>query len=192
MNYVSDQALLTLSRKNGTIAYKFKQHRLVVGDPATGVGIGNTIDFSTQSNDLLTIERFDAWSGGGASDAEACGQNHIFYEAPYINDPNSLQDGYKYIVMIGHVTINGTLKRPNTTFEYATGDVVEFEAGTIVHYWPFEMKTCGKCAAAAFRSAFMEDGTESPDYWSYEMPVKPMNSMNTSYDNWFGKTIVRN
>jgi hypothetical protein len=188
MNYRSNQEKLSIFRKNGTVAYSFKQNRLVVGDPELGTA-GNVIDFTTQTNDLLTIERFPTYTVDGATDGEKCGLTHFFFEAPYLDAEEDLVTTHKYIVLRGSVTTNGVVKHPNQWFLYTTGDVITIAEGTIFHLWDLDTKGCGYCPTAAFKETFLETGDETYDYWSYENPMTPMNSMDTSYDNWYGKTV---
>lgn len=88
----------------------FYNGELIVGDPKTGTGAGNDVDWSL------------AWDiyPGGANDKEKAGLGKIFFEAPYIDASGSLTSGKVYKVLIGSITHDGIVYEEGSTFE-ATG-----------------------------------------------------------------------
>ncbi len=128
MRYISKYGRLILQKTDGTIAYRFNNHTLIVGDPTTGTGSGNAIDYSG------LIELFPSASTA----AEKAGLNTLFWEAPVVTNAADLQDGEHYEVLSGSVLYNGTRYVPGEVFRFATGGSVAFEAGTQVARIPVE------------------------------------------------------
>jgi len=120
--------------------YRFFNGELIVGDPTTGDGAGNSIDFGTSSTPPeQRVQRIfptdlsgRAEGEAGVNIAELCGLNRLFWEAPLINiepggefEPQDATGTYRwdplappltyavrYRVLRGTVTYNGRTYRP--------------------------------------------------------------------------------
>jgi hypothetical protein len=159
MRYISKYGRLILQKTDGTIAYRFNNHTLIVGDPTTGTGSGNAIDYSG------LVELFP--SAGTA--AEKAGLNTLFWEAPVVTNAADLQDGEHYEVLTGSVLYNGVRYVPGEVFRFATGGSVAFDSGTQVALIPvaalewYDSTVRNHAAKEYFKYLQLEWGDEA--YW---------------------------
>jgi hypothetical protein len=159
MRYIAKYGRLILQKTDGTIAYRFNNHTLIVGNPTTGTGSGNAIDYSG------LIELFP--SAGTA--AEKAGLNTLFWEAPVVTNAADLQDGEHYEVLTGSVLYNGVRYVPGEVFQFATGGSVAFDPGTQVALIPvaalewYDSTVRNHAAKEYFKYLQLEWGDEA--YW---------------------------
>jgi hypothetical protein len=159
MRYISKYGRLILQKTDGTIAYRFSNHTLIVGDPTTGTGSGNAIDYSG------LIELFPSASTA----AEKAGLNTLFWEAPVVTNAAGLQDGEHYEVLTGSVLYNGVRYVRGEVFRFTTGGSVAFEPGTQVALIPaaalewYDSTVRNHAAKEYFKYLQLEWGDEA--YW---------------------------
>jgi hypothetical protein len=159
MRYISKYGRLILQKTDGTIAYRFNNHTLIVGDPTTGTGSGNAIDYSG------LVQLFP--SAGTA--AEKAGLNTLFWEAPVVTNAADLEDGEHYEVLTGSVLYNGVRYVPGEVFKFATGGSVAFDSGTQVALVPvaalewYDSTVRNHAAKEYFQYLQLEWGDEA--YW---------------------------
>jgi uncharacterized cupin superfamily protein len=159
MRYISKYGRLILQKTDGTIAYRFNNHTLIVGDPTMGTGSENAIDYSG------LIELFPSASTA----AEKAGLNTLFWEAPVVTHAANLQDGEHYEVLTGSVLYNGVRYVPGEVFRFTTGGSVAFESGTQVALIPvaalewYDSTVRNHAAKEYFKYLQLEWGDEA--YW---------------------------
>jgi hypothetical protein len=159
MRYIAKYGRLILQQTDGTIAYRFNNHTLIVGDPTTGTGSGNAIDYSG------LVELFPS----AATAEEKAGLNTLFWEAPVVTDAADLEDGEHYEVLTGSVLYNGVRYVPGEVFRFTTGGSVAFEPGTQVALIPvaalewYDSTVRNHAAKEYFKYLQLEWGDEA--YW---------------------------
>lgn len=123
MRYTSHISHLTLHKTDGTLAYRFYNHVLVVGNPTSTTDV---ID----ATDLLKPY-------SGSSNLEEAGLGVLFWEAPPISDAANLTDAGWYEVLTGAVTIGGKTYYKNQVFYYDGSATKNFSTGASVAAVPW-------------------------------------------------------
>lgn len=114
MRYISPFKELVLLKKERNVvppvndpepkaAWRFYAGELIVGDPASGTGAANTIDWTVDTSKPELAILYPS----AATPLEKAGLGKIFFESPYIDASSgstSLTAGKSYLVIRGNVT----------------------------------------------------------------------------------------
>lgn len=214
MRYISEAQNLVLYNQNGKIAYRFKNHELVVGLTTTASGAGNSIDStlkpSDTDNQLQRIFSTDLL-GATTACAEMCGQGSltsvavggnltklengykgIYFEAPVKSGGDTVSPvaGITYKVLSGTITYNSVAYTAPETFVTTGGVTATSGSGAkfALGLPPIKNKSVEEqFLTENFKEKHLLKGNESPDYFNYNIGgAAPYDSMTSSDTDFFG------
>lgn len=197
MRYISPFARLKLYNQKGDLAYSFEQHELIVGDPTSTADV---IDATTKTPENETLMRVkQPINPGGPNELlEKCGLGYLvpdptkwgnFYESPYVSEVSALTYDSYWMVHAGTVEVDNKVYYPGQIFKLLANSVISNTPSLILSQWfyPGQIKEEASVDyAAEYKRNALWKGDESVDYWHWDEPYVPMNSLNTSDPNYFG------
>jgi hypothetical protein len=120
MRYISKIPSHLLYRNSGYVGYEFENGELIIGDPLTNVGVGNSINAAPIINNYEGT--LQVLYPNEATDIERIGLNRTFWEAPPIlSGAGTIAAGTRYQVIKGETIYDGVTYHQQETFIGKTG-----------------------------------------------------------------------
>lgn len=118
--YISHLQELILFSESGKRLYQFTGGVLVVGDPETNVGAGNSIDPNFAGNEDQSLQVLNA---AGGTDLQKAGLDTVFWEANVLGGGDAVTQGTWYQVVSGPVYLTNSTAGDEDLYALQVGNI---------------------------------------------------------------------